>query len=92
MSEVIGIFRGVTEENFMKAYFTEVWMDFWEPRKKSEASGMSQMGDITDPRLEGQEEERMLTVLGKSWDHRFRNSTTAQPMVWAGSEVGPGVY
>lgn len=28
-------------------------MDFWEPRKKSEALGMSQMGDITDPRLRG---------------------------------------
>ena len=53
VSQVIGIPRGVTEENLMKAYFTEVWMDLWEPREKSDASGMSQMGDITDPWLGG---------------------------------------
>lgn len=34
----------------------------------------------------------MLSVLGKSWGHRYRNSITAQAVVPDESGVGPGVY
>lgn len=44
---------------------------------------MSQMGALLIPGLEAQEEERMPTVLGKSWNHRFQE-LNHYPNPWSG--------
>ena len=91
MSEVIGIPRGVTEEK-MKAYFTEVWMDLWEPRKKSEASGMSQMGDITDPWLGGARGGKNANSAWQELGPQVQELNHCPTRGPAGSEVGLGMY